>query len=191
VLRRILGTPTPPPPPDAGSLPGDDKAFGGQTLFEKLEAHKRNATCAACHIRIDPMGFPLERFDAVGRWREKYNDGTPVHDSSDLPDKTRIAGIDGLLAYLKTEEPQVLKNFSTKLVGYALGRTVQASDQPLIQRMVQRGSGAPVSSLIADVVSSRQFRYRRDREDPDTTRVPGEQVAELKSAKNKTKEGGF
>ena len=67
VLRRILGTPTPPPPADAGTIPGDDKAFNGLTLRERLAQHKRNATCANCHLRIDPLGFPLEGFDAVGR----------------------------------------------------------------------------------------------------------------------------
>jgi mono/diheme cytochrome c family protein len=191
VLRRILGTPTPPPPPDAGSLPGDEKAFGGLTLFEKLEVHKRNPTCATCHVRIDPMGFPLERFDAVGRWRDKYTDGSPVHDSSDLPDKSRISGIDGLLAYLKTQEPQVLKNFSTKLVGYALGRTVQASDQPLIRTMVKRGADATVSSLITDVVTSRQFRYRRDRQERGAPHAPAEQSAAIPGTKNTNKEGGL
>jgi hypothetical protein len=67
VLRRVLGTPTPPPPADAGTLPGDDKSFNGQTLRERLTSHKRNTTCANCHLKIDPLGFPLERFDADGR----------------------------------------------------------------------------------------------------------------------------
>ena len=65
VLRRVLGTPTPPPPPDAGSIPADDKFFGGLSVFERLEAHKRNPTCASCHTRIDPLGFPLEN---MTRW---------------------------------------------------------------------------------------------------------------------------
>ena len=69
VLRRLLGTPTPPPPGDAGTLPGDDKSFNGLTLRERLAEHKRNASCAACHLRIDPLGFPLEGFDPVGRPR--------------------------------------------------------------------------------------------------------------------------
>ena len=70
VLRRVLGTPTPPPPADAGTLPGDDKSFNGLTLRERLAEHKRNASCAACHLRIDPLGFPLEGFDPVGRPRQ-------------------------------------------------------------------------------------------------------------------------
>ena len=69
ILRRILGTPTPPPPADAGNIAADDRTFQGLTLREKLAEHKRNATCANCHLRIDPLGFPLEGFDAVGRAR--------------------------------------------------------------------------------------------------------------------------
>ena len=61
--------------PDAGSIPADDKLFGGLSVREKLEEHKRNATCANCHMRIDPLGFPLEHYDSTGRWREKYSDG--------------------------------------------------------------------------------------------------------------------
>ncbi len=72
VLRRILGTPTPPPPADAGTLPADEQAFNGTTLRQRLTEHKRNASCAACHLRIDPLGFPLEGFDAVGRLRDRY-----------------------------------------------------------------------------------------------------------------------
>ena len=77
VLRQLLGTPTPPPPADAGNIAADDKTFQGQTLRERLTEHKRNATCANCHLRIDPLGFPLEGYDAVGRSRTTYADGKP------------------------------------------------------------------------------------------------------------------
>src|SRR5262249_16843287 len=70
-LPRSRGRPAPPPPADAGSIPADDKLFGGLSVRQKLEAHKRNATCANCHLRIDPLGFPLEHYDSTGRWREK------------------------------------------------------------------------------------------------------------------------
>ena len=83
VLRRILGTAVPPPPPDAGSIPADDKLFGGLSVRERLQVHKRNATCATCHTRIDPLGFPLEHYDSTGRWREKYSDGKPIDDFGD------------------------------------------------------------------------------------------------------------
>jgi hypothetical protein len=172
VLRRILGTPTPPPPADAGSIPADEKLFGGQTLFERLEAHKRNPACAACHLRIDPLGFPLESFDAVGRWRDKYNDGKPVHKSATAIDHTNLDGVDGLNAYLKANEPQVLKNMSQKLLGYALGRTVLASDKPLVERMVKLGGAAGFSRFVTEITASPQFRYRKDGADTSGTPAP-------------------
>ena len=161
VLRRLLGTATPPPPADAGSIPADEKLFGGLSLKEKLAAHQRDATCASCHSRIDPLGFPLERYDAIGRWRDQYPDGKPIHDSSVMADQTEISGVDGLIQYLKGQEDQVVRTLSKKLLGYALGRTVALSDQRLIDRMVQAGGEASFSRLVVEIVSSRQFRYRR------------------------------
>jgi hypothetical protein len=172
ILRRILGTPTPPPPADAGSLPADDKLFGGLSLKAKLEQHKRNASCANCHSRIDPLGFSLEHYDPTGRWREKYPDGNPIEDSAALNDKTEIAGIQGLLDYLRGKESQVRRTLSNKLVGYALGRTVIASDQPLVDRMVKAGADASLAQLAAEIAVSKQFRNRLAREEnPAPTKV--------------------
>ncbi len=165
ILRRILGTPTPPPPADAGSLPADDKLFGGLSLKAKLEQHKRNTACANCHLRIDPLGFPLERFDSTGRWRDKYADGNAVEDSTVLPDKTEIAGVNGLLRYLKSKDSQVRKTLSYKLVGYALGRTVSAADQALIERMTAKGNDATFTQLATEIATSKQFRYRLGRDE--------------------------
>jgi hypothetical protein len=162
LLRRVLGTPTPPPPADAGSIPSDEKAFGGLSLFEKLAAHQRNPTCAGCHSRIDPLGFPLERYDAVGRWRDSYADGKPIHDKTALADKTEIAGVDGLVSYLQSQEKQVMRTFSYKMLGYALGRTVLLSDQPLVDKLTKAGGEVTFSKLISDIVTSKQFRYRRE-----------------------------
>jgi hypothetical protein len=162
VLRRVLGTPIPPPPADAGSIPADEKLFGGLSLREKLAAHQRNPSCAGCHVRIDPLGFPLEKYDAIGRWREQYSDGKPIQDSAALADKTQLSGVDGLLEYLETRQDQVLRTLSQKLLGYALGRTILLSDQPLIDRMAAAGEGATFSQLAEQVVTSRQFRNRRE-----------------------------
>ncbi|HEX4951254.1 MAG TPA: DUF1592 domain-containing protein [Blastocatellia bacterium] len=173
ILRRILGTPVPPPPADAGSLPADDKLFGGLTLKQKLEQHKRNATCANCHYRIDPLGFSLERYDSTGRWRDKYADGSAIEDSAALPDKSEISGVDGLLRYLKNKDAQVRKTLSYKLVGYALGRTVTAADQALIERMTAKGNDATFTQLALEIATSKQFRYRLNREDaldPNSTK---------------------
>jgi hypothetical protein len=164
MLRRILGTPTPPPPADAGSIPADEKSFGGLSLREKLASHQRNATCAGCHSRIDPLGFPMEKYDAVGRWREKYQDGKPIEDASTTADKQSIQGVEGLIDYLKGKEPQVMRNMSQKLIGFALGRTAQASDEPLIEKLAQAGGETSVAKMASEIVMSRQFRYRRQEE---------------------------
>lgn len=160
ILRRVLGTPVPPPPADAGSIPADDKLFGGLSVKERLAAHKRNASCANCHTRIDPLGFSLEHFDSTGRWRDKYADGKPIEDADVLSDKTEIAGVAGLLKYLQSQERQVRRTLAYKLIGYALGRTVMASDQSLIERLVAAGPDATFAQLASEIAISRQFRYR-------------------------------
>lgn len=160
LLRRILGTPVPPPPANAGSIPADDQQFGGLTLKARLDQHKRNASCASCHTRIDPLGFALERYDPTGRWRDRYLDGQPIDDSGELANRRVIAGTDGLIGYLRSREPQVRRNLSYKLIGYALGRTVLASDRRLIDRMVGAGGEASFAALAAQIATSRQFRTR-------------------------------
>jgi hypothetical protein len=164
VLRRILGTPTPPPPADAGSIPSDDKMFGGLSVRDRLAVHKRNATCAVCHTRIDPLGFPLEHYDSTGRWREKYSDGKPIDDTGELANKTQIPGVKGLLDYLATQQDKVQLTLTRKLLGYALGRTVQGSDQLLVDRMVAAGDTATISDLASLIVISGQFRNIAGRE---------------------------
>jgi hypothetical protein len=159
LLRRVLGTPTPPPPADAGTLPGDDASFEGMTLRQRLDAHKRDATCASCHVRIDPLGFPLEGFDAVGRRRATYADGQPVDITGELDGQRTLVGADGLLQYLETQEDQVLTTLSKKMLGYALGRTVLASDRPLLREMTALAGQASFAELATRIAISRQFRH--------------------------------
>jgi hypothetical protein len=172
ILRRILSTPTPPPPPDAGTLPADDKSFEGQTLRQRLNAHKKDAKCAACHLRIDPLGFPLEGFDAVGRTRTAYNDGKPVDTTGEFRDKSTIVGADGLLGYLQQQDEKVLTTLSRKMIGYALGRNPLASDRRLIGEMVKAGGDATFTDLATRVVTSRQFRNRARGADLPIVPVP-------------------
>ncbi len=160
VLRRILGTPTPPPPGNAGTLPADPKTFGDLTLREKLAEHKVNPTCAGCHVKIDPLGFPLEGFDAVGRPRLAYDDGKPVDTQGELADKRMISGADGLLKYLGEREPQVMRTLARKMIGYSLGRTVLASDRQLLDDMAATGGNASFADLAVKIATSRQFRHR-------------------------------
>jgi hypothetical protein len=172
ILRRILGTPTPPPLPDAGNLPADDKAFGGLTLREKLAQHKRDARCSSCHLRIDPLGFPLEGFDAVGRKRASYADGTPVDLTGEFKDGSTIVGSDGLLTYLQGQRAKFMTTAARKMLGYALGRNPQASDRPLIREMSESGGAASFSDLAVLLVTSRQFRHRAGGGGPPADQAP-------------------
>jgi hypothetical protein len=188
ILRRVLGTPVPPPPPDAGSIPADDKLFGGLSVKDRLQAHKRNATCANCHSRMDPLGFSLEHYDSTGRWRDKYPDGKPVDDTGTLSDKTQIDGVKGLLTYLQSQDALVRRTLSWKLLGYAFGRTVMASDQPLIGQMTAHGPDTKFSELVTAIVTSDQFRNHLARQDSADGKAP---VAPVKIAKaGFEKEGG-
>jgi hypothetical protein len=172
VLRRILGTPTPPPPGNAATLPGDPKAFGGLSLREKLTEHKQNPVCANCHVRIDPLGFPLEGFDPVGRARAKYEDDQKIDLTGEFADKSTIVNVDGLLKYLRAREPQIMKTLAKKMLGYALGRTVLASDRPLIDEMIARGGDATFTELATKIVGSRQFRHREGRDEETARSLP-------------------
>lgn len=173
VLRRILGTPTPPPPANAGMIPADEKNFGGMTLKQRLAAHQKNPTCAGCHSRIDPLGFPLEKFDATGKLRLTYSDGKPIEDLSITHDKQQIAGVDGLASYLEQNQKLVLRNFARKLMGYALGRTMAIGDQPLIDQLALSGADTSISRLVTQIVTSRQFRQRRGDVETLQSSIPG------------------
>ena len=174
ILRRILSTPTPPPPADAGTLPADDKSFEGQTLRERLASHKREARCASCHWRIDPLGFPLEGYDAVGRSRQAYADGKPVDVNGEFQDKKTIVGATGLLKYLESQDRKVLTTLARKMLGYALGRNPQPTDRALINEMVAAGGEASIADLAVRIVTSRQFGNRA----PADTAVAGEAPTE-------------
>jgi hypothetical protein len=162
VLRRVVGSPVPPPPADAGSIAADDVLADGLTVRQRLEAHRTDASCVNCHSRIDPLGFALEHFDPIGRWRSEYRDGRPIDSSGVLNDGTAIDGLDGLRSYLRRERPQFQRMLCGKLLGYALGRAEIASDRPLVDQMVGAGDGNELfSDLVVRIVTSRQFRYRR------------------------------
>jgi hypothetical protein len=162
VLRRVLGTPVPSPPADAGSIPADDVLGDGLTVRKRLEAHRTDRSCVNCHARIDPLGFALEQFDPIGRRRDRYRDGQPIDLVGVLGDGTQIDGLDGLKAYLNHEQPQFERNLTTKLLGYALGRSELATDAALIDELLaELNQDDRLSNLVVRIVTSRQFGYRR------------------------------
>lgn len=162
ILKRVLGTPTPPPPADAGSIPAEESTGDGLTLRERLEAHRSDESCVNCHVRIDPLGFALEQYDPVGQWRENYGDGGAIDTSGILKDGTEITGFSGLSDYLDREKATFHRNLSRKLLGYALGRSEIVSDRLLIDKMMESlDSDNRLSSLVALIVTSEQFRHQR------------------------------
>lgn len=170
VLRRVLGTPVPTPPADVGSIPADDVLGDGKTVRERLEAHRRDVSCVNCHSRMDPLGFALEHFDPIGRWRDTYRDGKEIDASGTLNDGTEISGLEALLGYLGGRKHVFRRNLCVKLLGYALGRSAAISDRPLIEQMTGGIEADPrFSSLVIRIVTSPQFRTHRGNP-PDTER---------------------
>ena len=161
VLENLLGAPPPPPPPDVPAL-ADGAATSAGSLREALERHRANPACAACHARLDPLGFALERFDAVGAHRTE-DDGAPVEASGALPDGTLVDGPAGLRQVLLDRRQEFVEALAEKLLTYALGRGLESYDRPAVREIRRRTEAADhrFSALVAAVVDSVPFRLRR------------------------------
>lgn len=161
VLESLLGTPPAPPPPNAGSLPDDDKQKDGLTLRQRLERHRANPRCASCHATMDPLGFALENYDGVGRWRTTVH-GKPVDALAELPDGTRLDGPGALKDVLVARKTEFIRTMSERLFVYAIGRPVSPADRPLIDRMVAASAadGDRFAPLVLELVRSDAFRRR-------------------------------
>jgi hypothetical protein len=132
------------------------------TVRARMEEHRRNAVCASCHVRMDPLGFALENFDAIGRWRGR-SDGVPIDSSGVLPDGTAFEGVPGLRTLLVSHRQEFLQTVSQKLLTYAIGRSPEYYDMPAI-RKIQRESAAQDyrwSAVILAVIQSTPFQMRR------------------------------
>lgn len=166
VLRRLVGTPVPPPPADAGSIPAEEVLADGMTVRQRLEMHRTRAECMNCHIRIDPLGFALENYDSLGRWRTTYLDQQEIDASGTLMNGKSIAGASGLKRYLAEEDESVRRTLATKLVAYFLGRADSLSDAALVENIASKLEDAPqISTAVVTLVQSPQFRMSR----PDMT----------------------
>ena len=160
VLENLLGSPPPPPPPDVPAL--DDSAeISAGSLREALEQHRANAACAVCHDRLDPLGFALESFDAVGRKRVTEH-GLEVDDTGSLPDGTVVDGIDGLRNVLMMRKDEFVETFAEKLLTYAIGRGLEPSDRSTLREIRRRveASDYRFSALVGGIVGSVPFRMR-------------------------------
>jgi len=164
VLEEILGTPAPPPPANVGLLPPDDKPKDNMTFRQRLELHRQKADCAACHKRMDPLGFGLENFDAIGRWRSTEAAGKPVDASGTLVSGEKFTGPAELKTLLMKQKNDFVSNLTERMLAYALGRGLEFYDVPAVRRICAdlAKNGYRSSVLINGVIQSFPFQYRRN-----------------------------
>ncbi len=165
ILEVIFGTPPPPPPPGAGKLPEEKSkpGEGPKSFREQMALHARQAECAACHAKIDPLGYGLENFDAVGRWRVEQG-GKPLDASGQLPGGESFDGADELKKIIVARKGEFERNLIERMLSYALAREIQGDDEcavRTIQAALDR-DGHRFSTLILGVARSVPFQYRRN-----------------------------
>lgn len=159
----VLGHFSPPPPPNVPELE-EEEGMKPASLREALLKHRQDQACSVCHDRIDPLGFALESFDPIGRYRTHDEGGALIDDTGELRDGSLFKGMAGLRDHLAKNRDQFTGNFSRKLLGYALGRQVLPSDQELLGRISAsiQANDDRVSAAVVEIVKSRQFLNRRN-----------------------------
>jgi hypothetical protein len=162
VLENLLGAPPPAPPPGADDLKEATRDGHPATLRQRLELHRTKAECATCHQRMDPLGFGLENFDAIGAWRDR-DEGQPIDASGTLPDGRSFRGPGELRAVLTERAGDFRRCLAEKLMTYALGRGLTPADRCAVDRVVHdlRRGGDRFSSLVLAIVGSEPFQTRR------------------------------
>jgi len=163
ILENILGTPPAAPPPDVEGFPENKDGEKPRTVREIMEQHRAKPSCSSCHAVMDPLGFALENFDAVGAWRTQDRfAGTPIDASGRLADGTAVGGPADLRAALLRRPEQFVQTLTEKLMTYALGRTVQAHDMPAVRQIVRDAARDKYrfSSIVMGIVKSVPFQMR-------------------------------
>jgi opacity protein-like surface antigen len=167
VCEVLLGDKLPKPPKEVPRLPEDETATEGLTVRQLVEKHSTDPKCSGCHVRIDPFGYALEGFDAIGRRREKDLGDRPIDTRVKSLDGAQFDGIDGLRDYiLNRRRNAFVRQFCRKLLGYSLGRGVQLSDEPLLAQIREqlKANDYRITTAVEAVVRSRQFREIRGRD---------------------------
>ncbi len=161
ILENIFGAPPPPPLPNVPALK-DNTISANLSVRARLAEHRANAACASCHNLMDPIGFSLENFDAIGRWRT-LEDGQPIDVTGGLPDGSKFAGVAGLEAGLLKRPDIFVNTLTEKLMTFALGRGVESYDAPAVRKIVQdaRADDYRFSSIILGIVNSAPFTMRK------------------------------
>ena len=161
ILQNILGTPPPPPPPDVPQL--DEQAVGTKmSLRKQMESHRTNSICASCHSRMDPLGFALENYDAIGKWRTRDGD-FPVDSSGILPDGKSFSTPAEMRRILNERIDEFARTLTEKMLVYSLGRGLERYDRPTVRQITTKleTSGYGLQTLVREVVNSLPFQSRR------------------------------
>ena len=164
VLEQILGEQVPPPPPDVPELDEQEEiSSDGLTLRQRTELHTKNPVCANCHRVLDPIGFGLENFDAIGRWREKNEAGVAIDSMGKLPSGSSFTSPAALKQLLAKREVDLARNFVERLMSHALGRKLEGYDEIIIDRLMTRAAQDDfrVKTIITEVITSYLFTHRR------------------------------
>jgi len=164
VLERILGERVPPPPADIPELEEQDhKKVEGLTLRQRTELHQSEATCRNCHKILDPIGFGLENFDAIGRWREKNDQGLAIDSAGKLPDGKEFSTPAELKRLLAKREADLARNLTERLMAYALGRQLEGYDDVVIDQLMVKiaADNYRMRTIITEVITSYLFTHRR------------------------------
>ena len=161
ILETILGDPPPPPPPNVPELEESASSVSSESLRQRLELHRQNAACAQCHDRIDPLGFGLENYGVLGRWRDKY-EGHTVDARGALPDGTTFSGPAELKLALLGRKDQFVRHLTKKMLGYALGRGLTYYDYCAVNSIVDklRANDYKSHHLLFGIIQSVPFRFK-------------------------------
>ncbi|HLY08120.1 MAG TPA: DUF1592 domain-containing protein [Planctomycetota bacterium] len=163
ILETLLDDPPQPPPPNIPPLPSDDAPVQGLTLREQLEKHRQNPVCAGCHRSIDPVGFALENFDPIGRWRTEIQ-GKPVVSESVLPTGEKFSKPSELKEILLKKKEAFVRSITENMLAYALGRGIQTGDESAVDAIlaVTEKDGYRAQTWLTEITRSYPFRYRRN-----------------------------
>jgi mono/diheme cytochrome c family protein len=162
VLEVLLGTPPPPPPPNAAGMLKEERGKEPKSFREQLAQHAGNPSCSGCHRKLDPLGFAMDNFDAVGAWRESTPE-KPLDTTGELPTGEKFNSVSGLKQVVLKRKDQYLRNLTGQLLSYSLGRELQDSDDWTLRQVATDTAkgGYRLSTLISGIVKSVPFQYRR------------------------------
>ncbi|MEE8128693.1 MAG: DUF1588 domain-containing protein, partial [Vicinamibacterales bacterium] len=166
ILENLLGSPPPPPPPDIPALSENDEGGEPTTVRERMEQHRANPTCAACHAKMDPLGFALENFDAIGRWRSVDREAdAPIDPSGTMPNGTPFTTPAEFRAALLTEpwRSAFVSTVTERLLTYAIGRGLEYYDASAVREIMREAESSDFrwSSIVGGIVKSIPFQMRR------------------------------